>query len=145
MKKELPSGIAPDAYNMNQQLKSQNQLQLSQRNADKASLLQEIEFLQTAANNVDSKKLSDDDIQLLQLQSIINTPNDEMNLQEQESLKFDFLEHFKQLGNSIMNLFKTSKSKGNDAKSAEAATEDDDEGSITIEDSQGNDKKKQQQ
>lgn len=41
-----------------------------------------------------------------------------------------------------MNLFKT-KSKTNEAsKSAEAATEDDDEGSITIEDSQGNDKKK---
>jgi len=42
-----------------------------------------------------------------------------------------------------MNLFKTSKSKSNDAsKSAETAAEDDDEGSITIEDSQGNDKKK---
>lgn len=81
-KKEVPAGIAPDAYNMNVQLKSQNKLQLSQRNADKASLLQEIEFLQTAANNIDSNKLSEDDIQLLQLQSIMNAPNDEMNLQE---------------------------------------------------------------
>ena len=56
-----------------------------------------------------------------------------MNLLEQQSLKFDFLEHFKKLGNTIMNLFK-SKPAGKSSEASGEEQEIEDETSITIED-----------
>lgn len=54
-------------------------------NADKASLLKEIEFLQRAASNFDQG--GESSLQLAQLESLIlNRPRDDMNLQEQQSL-----------------------------------------------------------
>jgi hypothetical protein len=38
------------------------------------------------------------------------TPADEIDLQESEDIKFDFLQHFKSLGDSIMSLFRRKKS-----------------------------------
>jgi len=56
-------------------------------------------------------------------QKFLNVPEDEQNLQESQQMKFNFLEHFKNLGNSILSMFRQ---KDEDEK------DDDGEGNIQI-------------
>jgi len=61
------------------------------------------------------------------------TPADEINLQQSQEMRFDFIEHFKSLGNSILSLFKQKE----DSKSqADLGEKDDDPVQIEIKDTQ---------
>ena len=36
------------------------------------------------------------------------SPEDDVNLQESDQMQFDFIQHFRSIGNSILSLFKSS-------------------------------------
>lgn len=61
-------------------------------------------------------------------------PADEMNLQENQQMQFDFLAHFKSLGNQILSMFRL--------KEKTAEEKQDDEGNIQIEIEEDKNKKK---